>query len=242
MSSIQPSIFELPFGTSLLRGDRYPGECNAVVLHGAGQSSRERFARLRRSLYNKGMPSVSFDFIGHGETGGSLLGSTLHSRTEQASAVIQHAGREPLTLIAASMSGYTAIKLLKFFAVEHLILLVPAVYTHRAYDIPFGSAFSTAIRKPGSWRDSDAFRILPAFKGNLLIIAAESDDVIPREVIERIYAAADNARVRHRHIVPGSRHGSLFPRDRDFHLALDMITSTCRKTKDNRAIKRPPQP
>ena len=231
------NTFELPFGTGLLRGDRYATECRTIVLHGAGKSSRARFSRLRRSLNANGMPSVSFDFIGHGETGGSLLGSTLHARTDQAAAVIRHACVEPLTLVAASMSGYTAIKLSETFAVENLILLVPAVYTHRAYDIPFGSAFSAAIRRPGSWRDSDAFRVLSAFKGNLLIIAAESDDVIPREIIEGIYAAANNARARHLHIVPGSRHVSLFPRERDFRLAIDMITGTGRKTKDIRAIK-----
>jgi hypothetical protein len=160
----------------------------------------------------------------------------LHARTDQAATVIRYACREPLTLIAASMSGYTAIKLLEAFAVDNLILLVPAVYTHRAYDIPFGNAFSDVIRVPGSWRDSDAFRILSAFRGNLLIIAAESDHVIPRDVIDGLYAAADNARARHLHVVPGSRHVSLFPRDRDRQLATDMITGICRKTRVSRSF------
>jgi len=229
--------FELPFGTRLLRGDRYPGKCRSIVLHGAGQSSRERFLRLRRSLYGKGLPTVSFDFIGHGETGGRLLGSTLHARADQAAAVIRHTCREPLTLIAASMSGHTAVKLLEAFAVENLILLVPAVYNHRAYDLPFGPAFSAAIREPGSWRDSDAFGTLSAFRGNLLIIAAESDEVIPQGVIEGLYAAADNARERRLHIVPGSRHQALFPRERDLRRATDMIMEMGRSPQDDRPIE-----
>jgi len=222
--------FELPFGNNLLRGDRYATECRAIVLHGAGQSSRARFSRLRRSLHDNGLPTVSFDFIGHGETGGSLPGSTLHARTDQAAAVIRYACREPLTLIAASMSGYTALKLLDACAVENLILLVPAVYTRRAYDLPFGPAFSAAIRRPGSWRDSDAFGLLSRFKGRLLIVAAETDDVIPREVVEGLFAAATEVESRHLHIVPGSRHLALFPRDVDRHLATDMIVKMCRKT------------
>ena len=222
--------FELPFGNNLLRGDRYATECRTIVLHGASQSSRARFSRLRRSLYENGLPTASFDFIGHGETGGSLLGSTLHARTDQAAAVIRYACREPLTLIGASMSGYTALKLLEAFAVENLILLVPAVYTRCAYDLPFGPAFSTAIRRPGSWRDSDAFGILSTFRGSLLIVAAETDDVIPREVVEDLFAAADKAKSRRLHIVPGSRHLALFPRDRDARLATDMIVKMCRKT------------
>lgn len=232
------STFEIPFGSSLLRGDHYAAACRTIVLHGAGKSARERFRRLRRALKDSGIPSASFDFIGHGETGGSLLGSTLHERTDQAAAVIRHACREPLTLIGASMSGYTAVRLTEEFAVDNLILLVPAVYTPRAYDLPFGPAFSAAIRTPGSWQGSDAFTILSRFEGNLLIVAAESDDVIPREIPESIFAAAQKASSRRLHIVPGSGHLSLFPRERDFRLVLEMITEMCRNKGDAPSTRR----
>ncbi len=225
--------FELPFSKYVLRGDSYTMECETIVLHGAGKSSRTRFARLRQSLNVHGIPSVSFDFIGHGDTGGNLLNSSLRGRTDQASAVIRHTCTEPLTLIAASMSGYTAIKLTEKFTVDNLILLVPAVYTAEAYGLPFGPEFSAAIRVPGSWQESDAFSILEGFKGNLLVIAAESDDVIPAELVEKIYASAKNAKIRLRHIVPGSGHLSLFPREQDFLVVRDMIIEVCRGGKDN---------
>ena len=226
--------FQLPFGQFVLRGDSYRTGCETVVLHGAGKSSRARFSRLRQSLNDQGIPTASFDFIGHGETGGDISDSTLHGRTDQAAAVIRHTCMEPLTLIAASMSGYTAIKLTEMFAVNNLILLVPAVYTPRAYDLSFGFEFSTTIRTPGSWQISDAFSIISEFKGNLLIIAAEVDDVIPVKVIEGIYASAKNAKSRFLHIVPNSRHLSLFPREQDFILARDMIINICRNLRDNR--------
>jgi len=228
--------FQLPFGKYELKGDSYKLSCEAIVLHGAGKSSRMRFLRLRESLNDRGIPSSSFDFIGHGETGGDISDSTLHGRTEQAAAVIRHTCIEPLTLVAGSMSGYTAIKLTELFPVSNLILLVPAVYTPRAYDLSFGSEFSAAIRVPGSWQDSDAFSIMSEFKGNLLIIATEVDDVIPTEVIERIYASAKNTRSRHLHIVPNSKHLSLFPREQDFLLVLNMIIEVCRNGRDNKAL------
>lgn len=229
--------FELLFNKYVLRGDSYKMECETIVLHGAGKSSRTRFSRLRQSLNLHGIPSVSFDFIGHGDTGGNLLNSSLHERTDQASAVIRHACIEPLTLIAASMSGYTAIKLTEKFTVENLILLVPAVYTTEAYDLPFGSKFSATIRVPDSWQDSDAFSILSVYKGNLLIIAAESDDVIPAELVEKIHTSAKNAKVRFLHVVPGSRHLSLFPREQDFIVVRDMILEVCRGGRDNSGLQ-----
>jgi len=220
--------FELPFGNHLLQGDSYKMGCEALVLHGAGKSSRTRFTRLRQSLNAHGIPSASFDFIGHGDTGGSLLNSSLRERTEQAAAVIRHACTEPLTLIAASMSAHTAIKLTEQFAVANLVLLVPAVYTPGGYDLPFGPAFSAAIRVPGSWRNSDAFDILSSFKGNLLVVAAEADDVIPFEVVEKIHASASSAKTRRLHVVPGSGHLSLFPTEHDFLMVVDMITGVYR--------------
>ena len=63
---------------------------------------------------------------------------------------------------------------------DNLILLVPAVYTPQAYEIPFRSRrFQPSFASPDSWQDSDAFRILEEFNGNLLVIAAEADAVIP---------------------------------------------------------------
>ena len=227
MEAVPQTDFALPFADHILKGDSYQAGCNTIVLHGAGKSARTRFTRLRQALDARGLPSASFDYIGHGDTGGSLLGSSLHQRTEQASAVIRHACREPLTLVGASMSAHTAIKLTEQFFVNNLILLVPAVYCARAYTLPFGPDFSAAIRVPGSWRDSDAFSILSAFKGSLLVVAAESDDVIPVDVVEKIHASATNARTRDLHIVPGSGHLSLFPREQDFLLVMDMITEMC---------------
>jgi uncharacterized protein len=226
--------FELPFDEFILRGDTYGKGCQTIVLHGAGRSSRKRFSRMRTNLNARGIPSASFDFIGHGETGGAILGTSLHARTRQAAMVIRHACAEPLTLIAASMGAYTAIKLTEKFAVNNLVLMVPAVYTPKAYDIVFGPEFSAAIRVPNSWQDSDAFRILEGFKGNLLIIAAENDNVIPLEVIEKIHASARHARTNHLHIVPDSAHLSLFPKLEDFHLALDLIVALCRGGGNNR--------
>lgn len=225
----RPRSFKLPFEGCLLRGDRYKTRCRTVVLHGAGKSSRKRFLRLRSALSDLGIATVGFDYIGHGETGGELLGSSLRHRTEQAASVIRYAGEEPLTLIGASMSAYTAIRLTRRFRVDTLALLVPAVYTARAYHVPFGPAFSTIIRAPRSWQDSDAWDILAGFRGNLLVIAAERDEVIPVEIVDRIYASAKNAESKIVHVVPGSRHLLLFPKDRDFDRALEMIVRTFKR-------------
>lgn len=229
---MNPKTFELPYGQYILRGDRYKhglAENTTLVLHGAGESSRVTFSRLRQYIYCRGIPSVSFDFVGHGDTGGDIKETTLHGRTDQAATVIKHTSQEPLTLIAASMGGYSAIKLTEIFNVENLILLVPAVYTPQVYDIPFGPEFSAKIRVQDSWKDSDAFDIISNFNGNVIIIAADVDDVIPSKLIEQLYASTMNAKNRILYIVPNSRHLSLFPQEKDFLVAMDILLGVLMK-------------
>lgn len=218
--------FEVPYEKYLLKGDTYSSGTvanNIIVLHGAGKSSRVTFSRLREYLCLHGISSSSFDFVGHGETGGNIQETSLQGRTDQAAAAIKHTCQEPLDLIAASMAGYSAIKLTELFTVENLVLLVPAVYTLQANSIRFGPDFSTVIREPNSWINSDAFETLSNFAGSVTIIAAEFDEVIPLKLIEQLYASASNTKKRTLHIVPNSSHLSLFPKDKDFHEAMEIL-------------------
>jgi len=178
-----------------------------LVLHGAGSSNRGRFQLLREELFAEGISSAAFDFVGHGDTGGDLQSSSLSSRTRQACRVVEALNMpQPFAVIGASMSAYTAVKLLEHFQIKSLILLVPAMYNARAYTTSFNRGFSDIIRQPQSWVQSDAWRLLADFRGRLLIVAAENDQIIPRDVINRIYDSAVNAAERKLYIAPKASH------------------------------------
>ncbi len=178
-----------------------------VCLHGGGATGRSQFNILRGLLLEKSISSFSFDFSGHGETGGEMSASSLHQRVKEATIVIENQKiTQPLSILASSMSGYVAIKLTEMFQIENLILLAPAVYDARAYEVLFGPDFSSIIRKPGSWIESDAWKILEKYTGNLLVVKAESDDVIPEEVIERTFNSAQNAKSREIITIPNATH------------------------------------
>jgi hypothetical protein len=219
--------FEIPFQDHILAGDLAAEPCNTIVLHGAGTSNRKRFRRLRSGLHAEGLPTCSFDFIGHGETGGELGCSSLRERTLQASRVIETCLKEPLTLIGASMSGYTAVKLTLLHEVKNLVLVVPAMYTPLAYEVPFNAGFSEIIRSHRSWVRSDAWEILREFRGRLLVVAAEHDTVIPREVVQRTFESATQAQSRDLYIVPGASHGALLASEKEFRRVVGMIKSMC---------------
>lgn len=223
-----------PFGVSFagqtLRADRLAvkDDPRILLIHGAGASERGRFAPLRSTLHGCGIGSTAFDCIGHGETGGALHDSSLRSRTQQAEAVLDAPhGAALRAVVGTSMGAYNAVKLLETRALEALVLVVPGVYTPEAYDLPFGAGFSAVIRQERSWERSDAWDILGNFTGRLLVIAAEHDAVIPREIPERLFASAHQASWRKLCVVPGAEHNRLFSRlaERpiEFEKTMDLI-------------------
>jgi len=208
--------FDVSYQNAILKGDFHPAASSQhiLLLHGAGVSSRATASRsgLRPGLQQRGIATTSFDCIGHGDTGGELSTSSLHGRTRQAEAVI--AARKlaaPLVICGASMGAYNAIRLTQTQQVAGLILIVPGVYTPAAYDLPFGPQFSEVIRRDRSWAGSDAWDLLRQFKGDLLVIAAERDAVIPLEIPERLVLSARQARSRRLRVVADTDHHHLFP-------------------------------
>ena len=85
-----------------LKGDCSLGEGEPVLfLHGAGTSTRYQFDLLRQQLWSNKIQSLSFDFVGHGETGGILQSSSLKHRLEQACHIIETIKlKKPLSVIA----------------------------------------------------------------------------------------------------------------------------------------------
>ncbi len=229
-------IFRVPFAGRVLVGDVLADGTppRLLLLHGGGQSCRERFRLLREHFLGRGVGSVAFDCIGHGETGGDLKQSSLRSRTEQACAVIDALDiPQPFSVFGASMGGYTAVTLLPRYRIAGLILLGPAMYAAEAYAVPFNAGFTEIIRQPRSWESSDAWSLLSHFTGRLLIVAGERDTVIPEGVIRDLHAAGHNARTRTLVVAPGASHFILTDLrasapdqlDRILGLMLDLLTA-----------------
>lgn len=210
----QPEPFFIEFEQTYLHGDMLfkdntDGPPNILFLHGAGPSDdRSRFFLLRQVLLSRyGLSSCSFDFVGHGSTGQELLGSSLKHRTRQASDIVDACfDSQPFSIVAVGMGAYTALRLTEICSVENLVLLAPAVYYRRAYDVPFGKDFSRLIQASKSWEKSDAWLIMDDFEGGVSIIFASQDDVIPPEITDRLYAHATQSKQRKIVEIPGSSH------------------------------------
>jgi len=162
----------------------------AVLLHGAGQASSERFYGLAEQLSAAGIPVVLLDFLGHGKTGGNVYENRLDLRTAHALAAIAHWTKPdtPLIVCGSSMSGHTALRVAATLGarVRSLCLLQPAVYAAEAETVPFTDAFTKILHTHGSWQSSLAFADARNFKGKAAVLIGTEDTVIPWGVIESL--------------------------------------------------------
>ncbi|HEY4081230.1 MAG TPA: alpha/beta fold hydrolase [Burkholderiaceae bacterium] len=208
--------FTVSFDGRTLHGDHWqPASARgaALLLHGGGRSSSAGLAPVRQFMFERGVSSTAFDFIGHGRTGGELLGSSLAERLAQLYKVIEARRLEPrqLALIGFSMGGHVAAVASTASAASQqgfaaLGLVIPAAYSAQAAELRFGPAFSAAIRLPRSWEDSNAFHAVSQFKGRLQIISGQYDAVVPAEIPQRYFNVAVHCAERHHHVVADSGH------------------------------------
>ncbi|MFF4354504.1 alpha/beta hydrolase [Streptomyces sp. NPDC001530] len=180
-------------------GDRETA--TAVLLHGAGNGSKERLLPLLEEFVARGCRGLALDFSGHGESSGELRELSLRRRFEQAVAVIDATvpAEGPLILVGFSMSGQTVADLAGHYGerVVALGLCAPAVYSAEAWPVPFGNRdgrFSEIIRTPDNWRQAPALGVLRAFAGRAVLAVPGTDTVIPPAVTEAVAEAlATNA-------------------------------------------------
>ncbi|MFF9116077.1 alpha/beta fold hydrolase [Streptomyces massasporeus] len=199
--------------SGLSAGGGEQGRATVVLLHGAGNGSKERLVPLLAEFATHGCHALAFDFSGHGESTGLLRELSLRRRFEQAVSVIDARAcvDGPLVLVGFSMSGQTVADLVRHYGerVAALGLCAPAVYAGEARDVPFGSGdgrFSEIIRRPGSWRAAPALDVLRAFEGRAVLAVPDTDEVIPPAVTEALSEAlARRAQFTHREL-PGAGH------------------------------------
>ncbi|MER7482850.1 alpha/beta fold hydrolase [Streptomyces sp. NPDC126510] len=199
--------------SGLATGGGRPGRATVVLLHGAGNGSKERVVPWLAEFAAHGCHALAFDFSGHGESTGLLSELSLRRRFEQAVSVIDARAREgaPLVLVGFSMSGQTVADLVRHYGdrVAALGLCAPAVYAGEAWDVPFGAGdgpFSEVIRRPGSWRNSPALDVLRAYEGRAVLVVPGTDEVIPPAVTEVLSdALARRAQFTHQ-VLPEAGH------------------------------------
>jgi uncharacterized protein len=180
---------------------------SVIFLHGAGSSDRNRISYLAQALAKRGLSSLRFDFPGHGESSGELKHGSIVQRINIAFEASQFLDKNAsLAVVGTSMGGHIAAELTSLISVESLVLFCPAAYGSVAIPLKFNKGFTEFIRSTESWKGSPAFKAIRRFKGRLLHVIGDSDNIVPTQVTTNYKQASENTSEKAFLTVPNAPH------------------------------------
>lgn len=165
---------------------------SVLNLHGYGVTANRHTVRyLLDELAEDGYGSICFDFSGNGDSTGLLDEASLSGRHAELMAVAAELDTAvPPIVIGTSMGAHLAACASPELRPRGLILFCPAAYPTEAADRLFGQG----LLRAGS--ASPAFAGISQFDGDLLIVAARQDQVVPPQIATSYFEHAVSARSR----------------------------------------------
>lgn len=207
---------EFKVGNEILQGSLFIPNGNGpfpgvVFYHGRG-SSRKRYLEISKRLADRGFTALAFDFRGCGESDGKFEDKTQRMGTEDARAGLefilgQNVDRNRIGIMGTSFGGFvTALIIPDFSFVKSIVLRVPAIYPDEILDIHVINISDYSNIDRERWESSAAFKGITTFKGDLLVIQSEKDEVVDPWIVQKYFNDANKTRQRKLVIQKGAGH------------------------------------
>lgn len=188
-----------------------------LFVHGWGGSQDQDLSRARE-VAALGCVCLTFDLRGHDAGGRSKDTVTRADNLMDLCAAYDWlAGQaqvdgDAIAVVGVSYGGYLAAILSELRPVHWLALRTPALYLDRDWRLPKrrlhdDPELDRYRRRPVPAAENRALRACSAFQGDVLLVEAEHDEIIPRQVIENYAAALGSAHSMTRRMVRGADHG-----------------------------------
>ncbi len=200
--------------TVLLPQRELPG---ALFVHGWGGSQDQDLSRARE-MAALGCVCLTFDLRGHRANAVRKDLVTRGQNLQDLCAAYDwlagqpHVDAEAIAVIGVSYGGYLAALLSELRPVRWLALRTPALYLDRDWDVPKKRLHDDPelVRYRNRVVAADDNRALHAcsgFDGDVLLVEAEHDQIIPRQVIDNYACAFGKAQSMTRRMIRGADHG-----------------------------------
>lgn len=200
-------------GTLMAPAQALPG---VLFVHGWGGSQTQDLARAREAA-GLGSVCLTFDLRGHEGDAELARRVTREDNLSDLLAAYDWLARQPnvdsasIAVVGISYGGYLAAILSELRHVRWLSLRSPALYKDENWAAPklalhLDTDLPAYRRRRVAWQDNRALRACAEFSGDVLIVEAEHDDIVPHAVIENYVAALAHARSLTSRVIAGADH------------------------------------
>lgn len=199
-------------GTLVSPATRAPG---VLFVHGWGGSQESDLVRARE-IAALGCVCLTFDLRGHAGTRSQFEMVTREHNLQDLiaayDALVRHPAVDPkaVALIGSSYGAYLGALLASIRDIRWLAMRVPALYRDNEWDVAkrqLDRAVLDAYRRaPVLPEHNRALRSCVEFRGDVLIVESEHDDLVPHETIMSYRAAFRKATSLTYRIIAGADH------------------------------------
>lgn len=222
-------VFDIPVegqrivGT-LLGAEGRQNAPGVLFVHGWG-GRQEQYLGRARAIGGLGCVCLTFDLRGH------VMTHPQHDSVTRADNLLDviaaydvlasrpGVDRSSIALVGSSYGAYLAAVTTSLRPVRYLALRVPALYKDEGWDVPkmklrLDPDFDAFRRRDVGAADNRALAACAAFRGDVLVVESEHDEVIPRSTVENYMRAFSSARSLTHRVMQGADHGLSHERDR----------------------------
>jgi uncharacterized protein len=202
-----------------LLGPVHPESASPQVLfiHGWG-GTQEQYLGRARAIAALGWACLTFDLRGHARWEAQRDTVTREDNLRDVLAaydLLTHRhGLEgsDVAVVGSSYGGYLAAVLTEFRPVRGLALRAPALYTDDGWELPKrqlnqNPELMAYRRRSVAAEENRALRACAAFRGDVLLVESEHDDVVPHPVHTSYREACVQAHSVKHHVIAGADHG-----------------------------------
>lgn len=218
--NIQLNKLEIPIGSEHIVGTLMapaPALPAIMFVHGWGGSQEQDLARAREAA-GLGCVCMTVDLRGHDlESERSRTVSreqNLQDILEAYDWLALQPNVEPsaIAVVGISYGGYLAAILSAMRPVRWLALRAPALYKDSGWALPKRQLHADTDLKEYRLTkiapaDNFALHACAAFRGDVLLVESEHDDIVPHPVIENYKTALANAKSLTARVIAGADHG-----------------------------------
>jgi len=200
-------------GTLMAPAHEFPG---VLFVHGWGGSQSQDLARAKE-VAGLGSICLAFDLRGHEPQSKTFHTVTRADNLADLVAAYDWLAQRPgvdidsIAVVGVSYGGYLAALLTELRAVRWLALRSPALYKDEQWRTPklelhVDADLPAYRRRRIAWQDNRALRACAAYTGDVLIVEAEHDEVVPHPVIENYVAAFSRSKSMTSRRITGAHH------------------------------------
>ncbi len=187
-----------------------------LFVHGWGGNQQQYLSRAR-AVAELGFICLTFDLRGHARSDEQRETVSREDNLRDLLAAYAALAGQPsvdpkaIGVVGSSYGGYLAAIMTAQRAVRWIALRAPALYNDAGWELPKRKLhadpdFGAYRRRPVPAEENRALRACTAFRGNVLIVESEKDDVVPHPVIANYLAACTGAQSVTYRMIEGADH------------------------------------